>query len=210
MSTPKEIAKEADLSYVPGRWDVFQTAIDVLKRQEINVLETGAMVNFENGGSTWFFAHHPAVRRVDTCDMSERFFNSWHARFSLSARDKVHFNQVHSLHHISSMPNESVDLLYLDSDADRELTLLEFITAIPKLKVDALVLVDDLETKGRSLDALIQGHVKPFSYNQYGNWRLRLITYDRRVFAPIHTCGMLMFNVVLRELHYDVAGREDV
>jgi hypothetical protein len=182
---------------MPPRWAVFEEAIRRKLHTGLRILETGTMINTANGGSTLFWGTHPSVDEVHTIDVNTA---GW---WKLADHPKIPLKGIHFYHEptlvgIACQPNKYFDILYLDSDADHTLTLHEYLAALPKLNLPAIVLADDYETKCKLLTQLIDGHVIPHTWRDYGGFKASSHIRNKSVFGPVNTCGMLMFEVTER------------
>lgn len=157
----------------PTRWRVFERAIQLCRPSAcLVVAETGVSAERSNGLSTHFWATCPRVAEVHCVDMDRESLSKALGEIANSDA-KVRAVATHSLCFLAGLADRSIDLLYLDSDEDPVLTMHEFLVALPKLRPGAIVLMDDVRTKGALLRKLVKGEPIPFGHKPYGRWSMQ-------------------------------------
>jgi len=155
-----------------NRNSIFVKAVDYVGRSKITVVETGVSIHESNGRSTFFWNKDPSIKQVISIDLSSGMIQK--VKNELPTPNKVEFIQGHSLSALSYLENNSVDLLYLDSDLDPLLMLHEALVALPKLRLPAVILIDDAPVKGTLIKQVLTGKSTDHKYGNYGGWNLAL------------------------------------
>lgn len=174
----------------PTRWPVFDRVATLVESNEIRVVEIGVSPAFSNGLSTVYWHQDPRVKSVLSIDIKDREI----AKLTgvMGEMPKVRFVIGHSLPILSSLPNESIDLLYLDGDMDPALTFHEYLAACPKLRPGAIVLCDDFNSKVAVIYKAVTGEKVPFAYKGYGFWQMTPSSLFEAP-SPSGTGGMFFF-----------------
>jgi hypothetical protein len=176
------------------RWAVFDHALSLLPGDQLTVAETGVTTETPSGASILFWCTHPRVGRVHAIDIDgARFRDVYQVYPAASERMVPHIE--HSIAALASLPNGSLDLLYLDSDLDPALQLHEFMAGLPKLRAGAAVVVDDVRTKAGLLRGILAGSRLRFGHAPYGSWSLDLDIDALQEFEPKGSFGLMVFRV---------------
>jgi predicted O-methyltransferase YrrM len=175
----------------PARFSAFAEAVALCGKPKIDVVEVGVTLEPSNGLSTVFWLADERVFSLRSIDINELRLAEVALRFPSSSQ-KMTPLVGHSLTWLSALPNDSVDLLYLDGDDDPVLTLHELLVALPKLRPGAVVLVDDLRTKGRLLKRVASGDPLRHQHEPYGRWSLKA---DISGYQELEPLGMMLFKV---------------
>lgn len=173
----------------PPRWEVFRSAVALIPRNNLHVVETGVSYDYCNGLSTAFWASCPEVSTVASIDLTRSGLDGLNAKLE-KPLEKIRLVIGHSISAISSMENSSVDILYLDSDVDPDLMLYEAIAGIPKLRFPAVIVADDTESKGPRLLEFLAGKRMPCKFPPYGAWKGKLDVTISEV-RPPGTFGLM-------------------
>jgi hypothetical protein len=135
-------------------------------RNEIIMVETGRIrnPNWKNsdGDSTNFFSKNVLISKIYSIDNDSENFSGFgtsedYCKNTLSKEqlDKVIFMNGNSTDLILELPENQIDLVFLDSANDSELIYNEFISILSKLKDSALVIVDDVTLPGVKGDKIL-------------------------------------------------------
>lgn len=154
-----------------GRWEMFKDIVSALGKDRIRVLETGVSDKPSDGLSTVFWSQCPLVEGVVSVDLSVDAWIRLRDRGLIEVAEKCMLVRAHTIMGIAALPNESFDIVYLDSDMDPELMLYEAMAALPKMRFPGVILLDDLDTKGHRIMSFFRGQTQPFKYAPYGAWR---------------------------------------
>lgn len=195
MKLYEEVLSKMGQNAPPPRFAAFEAALSITTlKMPLHIVETGVTSDYANGLSTLYWASLADVLgRLHSIDLDDAGFKRL-AELGMPT-SKVTLHKAHSLVALSSLPNKSIDLAYLDSDADPDLMLHEFLTLLPKLKEGAVVLADDADTKGGPLRKFVGGEPIPFRWASYGKWTAQVKVSGCEVLRPPGTFGMLLFRV---------------
>ena len=174
----------------PLRWPAFNRALSLVKKPEVDVVEIGVSAKYQNGLSTAFWAESPRVKSIIAIDINGDEMGDFMG--VVGDIPKIKFVLGHSLLVLASLPDNSIDLLYLDGDVDPLLTFHEYLAACPKLRPGAIVIADDFDTKAHYLHTAVTGRRIPFGYKGYGGWNLKPSSFVEGP-RPDGTIGMLIF-----------------
>jgi predicted O-methyltransferase YrrM len=181
----------------PSRWRIFDLALSRHALAEgLRIVEAGVSRFPSNGLSTLYWLKAPQVASVVSIDIDADTLVSVGLRLGEALSRRWTPLHGHSLPLLSSLPARSVDLLYLDSDADPALTLHEFLVALPKLAEGAIVLVDDAAVKGRKLTEVLAGVAQEFTHAAYGSWRLEIEHQGVEVHEAEGCSGLLLARIL--------------
>jgi hypothetical protein len=155
---------------VPARWEAFDRAVGLAGGMNVNVAEVGVSGHFTNGLSTVYWSKDDRVASVTAIDIKKSEIDTLTRK--VGELSKVTYMVGYSVNILASLPNWSLDLLYLDGDVSPWLTVHEYMAAASKLKPGAIVLVDDYGAKAPLLHKLVMGEKIPFGYHHYGSWSM--------------------------------------
>jgi len=176
----------------PSRWSVFDMALEMTGHGNLFVVEVGLAVDVGDGLSTLRWASSEKVSKILSIELNQNIIGRFDERFP-DLKDVLTIFRGHSLQALSSLPNDSVDLLYLDGDGDPRGMLHEFIVSIPKLRAGAVVVCDDFKTKCGDLHRFIAGDEIPLTFTPYGRFVAGIRTTDLQIIEPDCTFGMMVF-----------------
>lgn len=144
----------------------WQEGLNFLKKEKLNLLETGRIRNpnwkDSDGDSTNYFSKLDNISVIYSIDDDSENFSGHHSseeycRKTLSKEqlEKIIFINGHSVESISKLEDNFFDVVLLDSANDSELIFQEFISVIPKLKKNSLVIIDDVTVPGIKGDKVL-------------------------------------------------------
>lgn len=186
----------------PPRWDVFSKAVQMVGRSDLAVVETGVSHDYCNGLSTAFWSSCIEVSSVNSIDLGRSGLEGMEKKLGRPL-EKISLSIGHSVSVISSLPNRSVDILYLDSDVDPELMLYEAMAGLSKLRFPAAIVADDTDSKGPLLMDFLGGKRMPCKFPPYGGWKGNFDVSVEK-FRPPGTFG-LMIGLVRGFLGFEAA-----
>jgi hypothetical protein len=141
-------------------------ALDVFNFNEITMVETGRIrnPNWKNsdGDSTNFFSKNPYISKIYSIDNDTENFSGFetsedYCKNTLTEEQlsKIIFLNGNSTDLILELPENHIDLVFLDSANDSELIYQEFISILDKLKEICLVIIDDVTSPGVKGDKVL-------------------------------------------------------
>ena len=172
----------------PPRWAFLEKAIQALGRKPLVAAETGVSSDYCNGLSTVFWESRVEIEKAFSIDLSRSALDSIERK--VGRLEKISFSAAHSVFGLSALPNQSIDVLYLDSDLDPELMLHEACAGLPKLRIPGMLIADDADTKAPLLTRFLRGERIACKWPPYGGWKGRLDALIEQAHPP-GTFGML-------------------
>jgi hypothetical protein len=144
----------------------WKECIDILNKKDLIVLETGRIrnPNWKNsdGNSTDYLTSIDCVSKLYSIDNDSENFSGFKSSeeyckktLSNSQIEKIIFINGYSVDSIKNLEDNFFDVVLLDSVNDSEIIFQEFINVIPKLKLNSLVIIDDVTNPGIKGDKVI-------------------------------------------------------
>jgi len=144
----------------------WQECLSQFDKKDLTILETGRIrnPNWKNsdGDSTNYLSQLDNVSIIYSVDNdSENFtgFNSSeeYCKKTLSEKqlEKIVFMNGHSVELISTLVDDLIDVVLLDSANKSELIFQEFLAILPKMKTESLVIIDDITPPGVKGDKVL-------------------------------------------------------
>jgi hypothetical protein len=141
-------------------------ALHVFNLNEITMVETGRIrnPNWKNsdGDSTNFFSKNPYISKIYSIDNDTENFSGFETSedyckniLTEEQLNKIIFLNGNSTDLILELPENHIDLVFLDSANDSELIYQEFISILDKLKEICLVIIDDVTNPGVKGDKVL-------------------------------------------------------
>lgn len=143
----------------------WQEAIDSFGKKNLIVLETGRIRNpdwkVSDGDSTNYFTDNELVDKLISIDNDSENFSGYDssekyckASLTPSQLSRIEFINGHSVSCIENLQTK-LDVVLLDSANDSELIFQEFMSVLPKLNEESLIIVDDVSLPGVKGDKII-------------------------------------------------------
>jgi hypothetical protein len=144
----------------------WQECLGQFNKQNLIMLETGRIrnPNWKNsdGDSTNYLSLLASISVIYSVDNDSENFSGFdsseeYCKKTLSEEqlEKIVFMNGHSVELISTLVDNFLDVVLLDSANDPELIFREFVAVLPKMKFDSLVIIDDVTSPGVKGDKVL-------------------------------------------------------
>ena len=144
----------------------WKECLSLFNKENIILLETGRIRNpswrDSDGDSTNYFSKLDYITTIYSIDNDSENFSGFesseeYCKKTLSEEQlkKIIFLNGHSVETINKLENNFFDVVLLDSANDSQLIFEEFISVLPKIKNDSLIIIDDVTIPGVKGDKVL-------------------------------------------------------